>query len=1152
MTSFQHKLPLPGTSNPVVHWHRLYACAQAQAIAHNLGNRPGLLIVPDIFSAIRLQDELQFFCTHTQVHLFPDWETLAYDVFSPHQDIIADRLKILFNLQNNRNDLYIIAIDTLLQRMPPAAFLQNRTINLHVKDILNREDFRRKLNENAYVAAPQVVTHGEYALRGSILDFFPPGYTHPVRIDCFDDEIESLRTFDPETQKSIEKIASVQILPAREFPLDEQGIIDFRQNFRDIIDSPPEESIIYRDISMGRIPGGIEYYLPLFFSETSSFFEYLPANTIIFSLNDVQSKIEEYWRSIRERYEHLRDNLERPPLSPEHLFLSHKTYQQQCQRFHQVMISDFKDLKKNTSDGRTQVLPSLALQTASQEPAKNFKTWLNKLNCRALIVAETAGYREQLIETLLENKIKLNVTNNWHSFLESEYALCICTGKIDKGVYFENENLAVIADNELFGHKVKQRRRNRPTDTRTLIQNLNELKIGHPVVHEKHGIGRFQGLETIEIAGYPSELLVIDYADGDKLYVPVSALHLISRYTSGNSETAPLHKLGGKQWQKTKSKAAKKAFDAAAELLDIYARRDVSTGINFQINTLEYQSFANAFIYQETPDQSKAIEDTFEQMQEKKPMDHVICGDVGFGKTEIAMRAAFIAVQNGYQVAVIAPTTLLTNQHLQTFRSRFSDWPIRVGLLSRFVSPAQQKKTIQELKDGLLDIVIGTHKLLQKNITFKRLGLMITDEEQRFGVHHKEQLKSWYPNVDMLTLSATPLPRTLNITLSGLRTLSIIATPPPHRYAVKTYVSDWSDQLISEACHRELHRGGQVYFLHNDIDSIGEIVQRLNKLIPNTDIRFAHGRMMEKDLENVMLDFYRRRFSILVCTTIIESGIDIPTANSIIINQTERFGLAQLHQLRGRVGRSHHRAYAYLLLGRPRASLSHDAAKRLETIEALEELGVGFSLAAQDLEIRGAGELLGEEQSGHIHEIGFTLYNQLLKHAVENLRSGKIPDMDKPLNIVTEVSFGEPAFIPEDYIYDVNIRLILYRRIAAAQDLEELISLKLEMTDRFGVLPLYAKNLFINSEIRLICQSLGIIKLEIGEERGVIEFNNEPNIDFNRLINLVKNEPTRYSFEKQKRLILQQNTENSEERIKAAKAVLTQISRETTSEKAFG
>ena len=1105
--------------------------------------------MPDTASAVTLQNELHFFSTdNISIDLFPDRETLPYDIFSPHQDIIAERIKILFELQKNRQTaLYIISIETLLQKLPHPSFLQQQNISLTIGDTIELANFRRRLNSHGYQSVPQVNEHGEYAFRGSIVDFFPPGYQKPVRVDCLDDEIETLRTFDPETQLSIEKIDQVEILPAREFLLDKESITRFRQQFRDQINSSCDESIAYREISLGHIPGGIEYYLPLFFEKMVSFLDYLPRDTTLVMIGDLAPKATEYWNSVQERHQNLLNNEERPPLEPKYLFLEPSDCQQKMEQFKQIHISDFKKTNPIAVDGQTQSLPVMALRTQYKNVTSDFKNWLNEFEGRTLIVAETAGYREQLLETLSENQIHCKVTDNWQTFLTMQNTLVICVGKINQGVYLEREKIALIADTELLGHKVKQRQHSRPTNTQVVIQNLNNLEIGCPVVHEKHGIGRFQGLEHMDIGGYPAELLVIEYANQDKLYVPVSALHLISRYTSGNAETAPLHQLGGDQWKKSRQKANKKAFDTAAELLDIHARRETAAGISFELNQVEYKKFTEAFPFQETVDQLRAIEEVFDQMKNKKPMDHVVCGDVGFGKTEIAMRAAFVAVENGFQVAVLVPTTLLANQHLQNFLARFADWPIRIAALSRFISPTQQKKTLVEIEKGTMDITIGTHKLLQKNIHFKQLGLIITDEEQRFGVRHKERLKSLSSNADMLTLSATPLPRTLNMTLSGLRTLSIIAVPPPHRYAVKTYVSDWSDELISDACHRELHRGGQVFFIHNKIETIEEIMQKLHQLVPNADIRTAHGKMPEQALENVMLDFYRNKFSILICTTIIESGIDIPTANSIIINQAERFGLAQLHQLRGRVGRSHHRAYAYLLLGKPHSMLPSDAIRRLQAIESNNDLGVGFSLASQDLEIRGAGELLGEEQSGHIQEIGFTLYNQILKRAIDTLRSGKVPDMDKPLNIVTEVNCGESALIPQDYVNDTNIRLVLYRRIAAATKTDELADLKWEIIDRFGLMPEFANHLFINGNLSLLCKTYKVSKIELGAEKSMIEFSENSNIDFNYLITMVKMHPTIYSFTSQQRLIVRKAMHNVDSRVKMVTELLHQISNKAES-----
>ncbi len=1139
----RQKLPIPSHTNSSVYWDRLYGCAQADAVIRSIENNFALLIVENISEALRWESELRFFAdSRLPIHLFQDWETLPYDIFSPHQSITATRLSILSQIQKHPYGIIIIAADTLMQRLPPVDFVLSRSFSLTTGEEFDLGKFRRYLDASGYQAVSQVVGHGEYTVRGSIFDIFAPGSTEAIRIDLLDNTIDSLRWFDPETQISTNTVDSIAILPAREFPTDEESIKRFRRRFRELIDSAPEESLIYRDASIGNSPAGIEYYFPLFFKNTASFFDYLPDSATLFMSDSIVDCYIKHWRNIQQRYTQTRSNVEYPPLDPDFLFLNPNELQKLKTKFPQVVISSFKNTQEQAYHGNTHLLPALFLQKGVENPAANLKKLLKQVHGRALIVAETAGYREQIIETLTKQNIYLKVINDWQSFLQVQSGPCICIGELHTGALFEKENFAVISDHQILDRNIKRKhRRHKRTNSALLFENLTELGIDCPIVHEKYGVGRYRGLETLNFGGSPAEFLVLEYADKEKLYVPISSLNLITRYTGGSPDTAPLHALSGKQWHKTKRKAAQKAFDTAVELLDAQTRRTKAQGFQHKINTQDYLKFTEEFPFEETPDQIKVIAEILDDMCSSIPMDRIVCGDVGFGKTEIAMRAAFTAAQNNRQTVVLVPTTLLANQHFQNFRARFADWAIQVEILSRFLSPSEQKKVREKIKNGVADIVIGTHKLLYRNVEFKRPGLIIIDEEHRFGVRHKELLKSRYVNCDILTLSATPIPRTLNMSLSGLRDLSIIATPPLGRLAIKTFVHEWNNELIKESCQRELKRGGQVYFLHNNISTMDGIVKKLHRLLPRSKILSAHGKMPERELESVMLDFYRRRINILVCTTIIESGLDIPTANSIIINEADRLGLSQLHQLRGRVGRSHHRAYAYLLLSNSRVYLPHDAVKRLEAIESLEELGAGFAIASQDLEIRGAGELLGDGQSGHIREVGFTLYNEMLKHAINALQSGTMPNMDRPLNTITEVNLGEPAIIPQDYVPDVNIRLILYRRIAAAKDINQLDELQREIVDRFGKLPSYLKNLFTNASLRLDCFSVGIQKIAAGCENIRLEFDQNPNINFTHLMNIIQESPETYRLDRNGRLSIRQKLPEMKDRLDAVQNLLNEI-----------
>lgn len=1125
--------------NQSAHWGQLYGAALGLAVATALEHHRGLSVVvtPDTQTAERLELELGFFLGNTRdILALPDWETLPYDVFSPHEDIVSRRLEALFRLPSLRQGALIIPVTTLMQRLAPRAWLQSQCLFLSQGERVDREKLRNGFEEAGYRHVNQVMEHGEYTVRGALLDVFPMGSEVPYRIDLMDDEIESIRTFDPETQRSRDAVPQIRLLPAHEFPLNEAGIKGFRQRYRTLIEGDPQASLIYREVSQGAAPAGIEYYLPLFFDHTETLFDYLPDNTLFIQTGDTDTAARGFADQVAHRHEQRRHDRERPLLPPDSLFLDPETLSRQWARGRhlQIQAMALPDTGAGLCNMETAALPDLRIHPRQNEPAQGLQRFLEGFSGRVLFTAESAGRREVLLDTLRPFGILPTPVDSWQAFLAAEQPLCMTVAPLDDGLYLPQSGLAVLTESSLFGRRVRQeRRRHRPTrDADAVIRNLTDLHPGAPVVHEDNGVGRYLGLQKLTVGGQETEFLTLEYAGGDKLYVPVSSLHLISRYTGSDPEHAPLHKLGTDTWAKARRKAAEKARDVAAELLDIYARRAARKGHAYQPHGDEYSAFAAAFPFEETPDQLSAIEAVLADMASERPMDRVVCGDVGFGKTEVAMRAAFVAVQDGKQVAVLVPTTLLAQQHDQNFRDRFADWPIRIESMSRFRSQKQQQAVMEGLEDGRVDIVIGTHKLIQGNLKFKNLGLVIIDEEQRFGVRHKERLKALRAEVDMLTLTATPIPRTLNMALSGLRDLSIIATPPEERLAIKTFVSQRNDALIQEACLREIRRGGQVYYLHNQVDTIDKAARELAELIPSASIGIVHGQMREKELEQVMLDFYHRRYNILVCTTIIETGIDVPTANTIIMDRADKLGLSQLHQLRGRVGRSHHRAYAYLITPHP-SGMTPDAVKRLEAIESLEDLGVGFTLASHDLEIRGAGELLGDEQSGQIQEIGFTLYNELLERAVKALKEGKVPDLETSTGDTTEVDLGLPALLPDDYVPDVHGRLILYKRLASCRDEAQLREMEVEMIDRFGLFPPQARNLVEATRLKLKLQPLGVRKLELGPQGGRLLFHPDPAVDPADVIRLLQSNPQGYRLDGPDKFRFFEPMETLEQRVQA-------------------
>ncbi|MDM8558011.1 transcription-repair coupling factor [Candidatus Parabeggiatoa sp. HSG14] len=1187
-------------------WGNLYGSSAGLVISLVAQQAPLIIITPDSLSAQRLVEDIQFYAAEDLPLLsFPDWETLPYDMFSPHQDIISERLTTLYHLPDIEYGVLVLPVNTLMYRLAPTDYVRANSLLVTTGQRLNTEKLRQRLEHTGYRCVSQVMEHGEFAVRGSLLDLFPMGSDVPYRIDLFDDEVDSIRRFDPDNQRSEKTIEEIRLLPAREFPLTKASIEQFRHQWRNEFNGDPIQCPMYTEVRDGLPPAGIEYYLPLFFEQTHTLFDYLPTKSVIVTLQGVLETAEQFWQEANERYEQLRHNIERPILPPAQLFLQANQVFAALHDYSHIPLYQDKTDKIGGINFATRPPPSLPIDARSPKPLIAFNDFLEAFQGRVLITAETTGRRESLLELLNKYDLVPKVVEDWQTFLHEEVPLCLTVAPLDQGLlleeilspslskegtnaleekvvslkkgknqlsFFEEDtaisskkvkekstaipfekrqqkifSLAVITESQLFGERVVQRRLRKKAvqrDTDAIVRDLTELNIGAPVVHEAHGVGRYQGLVTLELSGIKAEFLQLEYAKQkksdvfDKLYVPVSSLHLISRFTGMDPEHAPLHRLGSVQWEKAKQKAAKQAKDVAVELLDIYAKRATRQGHLFKIEHANYQAFAEGFPFEETPDQIDAIEAVLENMSSIQPMDRLICGDVGFGKTEVAMRAAFVATMDGQQVAILVPTTLLAQQHYQTFQDRFADWPIQVEQLSRFRSQKQQTETLKAVAEGKVDIVIGTHKLLQKNIKFNKLGLVVIDEEHRFGVKQKEKFKSLRAEVDILTLTATPIPRSLNMALSNLRDLSVIATPPARRLAVKTFVREWQAPVIVEAILRELKRGGQVYFLHNDIDTINGMARKVEELVPEARVQVAHGKMRERELEKVMQDFYHRRFNVLVCTTIIETGIDVPSANTIVINRADKLGLAQLYQLRGRVGRSHHRAYAYLITP-PRNAMSKDAQKRITAIDALEELGMGFTLATHDLEIRGAGEMLGSEQSGHIQEVGYTLYSELLERAVNAIKSGE--SFDRPLSRGTEVNLYSTALLPSDYMPDIHTRLIMYKRIANAPTERALDDVQIEMIDRFGLLPEYAKALILITEIKLKATPLGIRKIDFGTNGGTILFDEKTTVEPLKIINLIQTQPNHYRLDGEQKLHLLMELPKFSARCKVLETLLKQL-----------
>ncbi len=1145
-------LPIPelkAKNQFVNYWRGLSGSSRALAISQlaKAQKSPLVVVLDDAQDLWVLEKEIRFFLESQNLDsqeseipllVFPDWETLPYDNFSPHQDIISQRLLSLYQLPRLRQGIVLITINSLLLKVAPKEYIEQNSLMLHTGQALDMHEVRSLFEQNGYQNVNQVFSHGEFAVRGSILDLFPMGSDKPLRIDFFDDEIDSIRYFDPESQLSDEKIGNFELLPAKEFPTDDKAITHFRESFRAEFDVNLKNVWIYQEVSNGATPAGIEYYLPLYFKELNSFFDYLPEQTFYLSISDYGAKLNNFWHEIKERYEQRRHDVERPILAPEKLYL---TTEELNHNLKQSLRIHLEPTEAN-SDFVTAPIPALTIEHKAEDPLSKLRNFLSHWQGQIFIASESAGRREALKDLLSRHKISsCNIeTLSELSELE-ENAVAIGIAPLHQGFAFDK--IAIITEEELFGEQVLQKRRRdakASPQAEDVIRNLAELKEGDPVVHYEQGIGRYRGMTKLNSGDIEAEYLMLEYSGGDKFYLPVQSLHLISRYSGSNPELAPWHKLGTDTWDKAKQKAAEKARDVAAELLDIYARRAAKEGISYALDEADYHRFAAEFRFEETADQTTSINSIIRDMTSPQPMDRLVCGDVGFGKTEVALRAAYIAAQAGKQVAVLVPTTLLAQQHFETFSDRFAEWPIKVAQLSRFATAKETTETLAGLTAGTVDIVVGTHKLIQGDIKFKRLGLLIIDEEHRFGVRQKEQLKKYRSDVDILTLTATPIPRTLNMSMSGMRDLSIIATPPAKRLSVKTFVREYNKPLIREAILRETLRGGQVYFLHNSVESIERTANELQELLPEARIQFAHGQMRETQLEQVMRDFYHQRFNVLVCTTIVETGIDNPNANTMIIERADKFGLAQLHQLRGRVGRSHHQAYAYMLTPAER-KVTKDAEKRLEAISQLEDLGAGFTLATHDLEIRGAGELLGDEQSGQMQAVGFNLYMDMLESAVEALKDGKEPSLQQSLKHKTEIELGATALIPDDYVGDVATRLSLYKRIANAKSKDQLDALQVEFIDRFGLLPDSLKNLFEISLLTLEVASLGISKIDLVRSGVRIAFSQDTKVDPAKLIGLIQMNPALYRFENNVILKILTEEEELEPLLKMIRLVVEKI-----------
>ena len=1143
--------PLPRAGHARA-WWRAPSSASALAwyitVAAQAHAGPLLLVARDNQGAQHLAADLQTLSaatTRLPVIAFPDWETLPYDQFSPHPEIVSQRLAALNRLPTLERGIVVVPVQTLLQRLAPVAHIAGNSFDLAVGQQLDMDAEKRRLEAAGYRHVPQVLDPGDFAVRGGLLDVFPMGTEAPLRIELLDDQIDTIRVFDPESQRSLDPVSAVRLLPGRELPTDEAALNRAMDQLRERFDVDTRRSPLYRDLKAGTLPAGIEYYLPLFYRDTATLLDYLPGNHLTIVAPGTVEASDAFWEQTAHRYEQRRHDVERPLLPPAEIYLSPDQLRERLNAHPRIEVCPPGHPRFEQAQALGDIaLPPLPIAAPNTPPGTALQGFLDGYNGRVVIAADTAGRREALLEVLAAGKLVPEVSPDLSGFLAGSARFAITVAGLEDGFALEQPAVAVLTERQLFPERSGNVRRTRRAgrEPEAIIRDLGELAEGAPIVHEDHGVGRYRGLVSMDVGGMPGEFLEIEYAKGDRLYVPVAQLHLINRYSGASPETAPLHSLGGEQWTKAKKKAADKVRDVAAELLEIQARRQARAGLALKVDRAMYEPFAAGFPFEDTPDQLAAIEATLRDLQSSQPMDRVVCGDVGFGKTEVAVRAAFAAASAGKQVAVLVPTTLLAEQHYRNFADRFADWPLRVEVLSRFKSTKEIRAALDKVAEGTIDVIVGTHRLLQPDVRFKDLGLVIVDEEQRFGVRQKEGLKALRANVHLLTLTATPIPRTLNMAMAGLRDLSIIATAPANRLAVKTFITPWDNTLLREAFQRELGRGGQLYFLHNDVESIGRMQRELSELVPEARIGIAHGQMPERELERVMLDFQKQRFNVLLASTIIESGIDIPNANTIIINRADKFGLAQLHQLRGRVGRSHHRAYAYLVVPPDMRAISSDARKRLDAIASMDELGAGFTLATHDLEIRGAGELLGEDQSGQMAEVGFSLYTEMLERAVKAIRSGKLASVDIGEEARgADVTLHVPALIPEDYLPDVHTRLTLYKRISSARDSAGLRELQVEMIDRFGLLPDPAKYLFAIAELKLQADALGITKLELGENGGRIVFASQPKVDAMAVITMIQKQPRLYQMDGPDKLRIKHPLPAAEDRFNAARALLATL-----------
>ena len=1171
--------PLPTPSAPRTRWLNLTAGSLPYFLTQNLLPKPPkIILTPDAETALRLQTAWQFFRPADNALFLPDWETLPYERFSPHQDLVSERLSVLWQLKNGLADALFVPVATAMQRLAPAPFLLGRTFWLKTGQRLDIAALRQNLVEAGYSAVSNVVAGGEFAVRGGIVDLFPTGSDTPYRIDLFDDEIDSIKTFDPDSQRTIAPVSEIRLLPAHEFPIDDAAQKIFRSRFREEVKGNPNEAAVYKAVSGGQFGAGVEYYLPLFFEDgCATLFDYLGTDALAVCVGDVHAEARRFEAEVKSRFQMAQGDETYPPLPPQHLYLAADQFSGCLKAYPQIHPE---------LGGGAFALPDVAVNRQAEQPLQALQDFQAAFGGRILLTAESAGRRETMLGFFAQHGLKPKNVDGWQAFLQSDARLCITVTPLAYGFRLggqpengetpserQHENnvgwveiqqsaanvgsrpnlpnisddpkgslktpaIAIITESDLYQYVAKSRsstrRKKHAAVSDGLLRDLAEISIGDPVVHEEHGIGRYMGLVTMDLGGEAQEMMLLEYAGEAQLYVPVSQLHLISRYSGQAHENVALHKLGSGAWNKAKRKAAEKARDTAAELLNLYAQRAAQSGHKFEINELDYQAFADGFGYEETEDQAAAIAAVIKDLTQAKPMDRLVCGDVGFGKTEVALRAAFVAVMGGKQVAVLAPTTLLVEQHAQNFADRFADFPVKVASLSRFNNSKATKAALEGMADGTVDIVIGTHKLVQDDIKFKNLGLVIIDEEHRFGVRQKEQLKRLRANVDILTMTATPIPRTLSMALEGLRDFSLITTAPSRRLAVKTFVKPFSEGSVREAVLRELKRGGQVFFLHNEVDTIENMRERLETLLPEARIGVAHGQLRERELEQVMRDFLQQRFNVLLCSTIIETGIDIPNANTIIINRADKFGIAQLHQLRGRVGRSHHQAYAYLLTPE---YISKDAEKRLDAIAAADELGAGFSLAMQDLEIRGAGEILGEGQSGEMVQVGFTLYTEMLKQAVRDLKKGRQPDLDAPLGVTTEIKLHSPALLPEGYCPDIHERLVLYKRLATCETVQQINAIHEELVDRFGLPEQPVKTLIESHHLRLAAKELGIDAIDATGEAVTITFGKHHQIDPTEIILLIQSDRN-YRLTGADKLKFTAQMEDVEMRIKTVKSVL--------------